>query len=99
MSKNLCTVIRKTGCYIPPVVVPNSYFLKSEFYGPDGEKVKYTKDAKKGQEKPIEEIVQTFEEITGIKERRYVKDKNNTSDIGTCAAQKVFDPSFDMKGG
>ncbi len=93
MLKNLYTVIRKTGGYIPTVRVSNSDFLKGEFYGSDGKKVKYTSGPKEGQEKPIEEIVQTFEKITGIKERRYVTDDLNASDIGTLAVKEFFNGS------
>lgn len=69
-----------TGCHIPSVVVPNDHFLQHEFWGPD--------------QKPIPksnaEIVQQFEAITGIKERRYVPDNLVTSDIATDAAAKAI---------
>src|SRR5699024_7447345 len=36
------------------------------------------------------EIIQKFEEITGIKERRYVKDELLTSDMAALAAEKAI---------
>ncbi len=72
-----------TGSYIPPVVVPNSHFLKHEFHGADGKRIS----------KPNEEIVAQFESITGIRERRYVPDDLVASDIAYEAAQRALQSS------
>lgn len=66
-----------TGSYIPPVKVPNSHFLKNEFYTEDGERIQKTN----------EEIVKKLYEITGIRERRHVSDDMNTSDMAYEAAK------------
>ncbi len=90
MTKNLSTVILGTGSYIPEVVIPNSYFLDSSFYGPDRERIRYGKGEKEGQLIPNEEIIQKFEQITGIKERRYARDDQNTSDLASLAAEDAL---------
>src|SRR5262249_50712172 len=76
-------VIVGTGSHIPSVVVPNRAFLSHEFHGPD--------------QKPIaksnEEILQQFEAITGIRERRYAPDDLVTSDLASDAARKAIDSS------
>lgn len=76
-------MITATGSYIPPVVVPNEFFLQHEFLGPDGTRIP----------KSNPEILKQFEAITGIKERRYVPDDVVTSDIATVAAKSAFDSS------
>src|SRR5712691_9215372 len=77
------TVIVGTGSHIPSVVVPNEAFLKHEFHGPD--------------QKPIPkanaEILEQFESITGIRERRYVPENLFTSDIAFDAARNALQSS------
>lgn len=68
-----------TGCHIPSVVVPNEHFLEHEFRGPDAKPIPKTNA----------EIVEQFEAITGIRERRYVPDDLVTSDIAFDAAAKA----------
>lgn len=77
------SVITGTGSYIPTRVVQNEDFLKNEFYDKEGKRL----------EKSNEEIIQKFEEITGIKERRYVTDDLVTSDIGALAAKDALESS------
>ncbi len=84
----LCSVIAGTGSYIPEVIVPNSHFLDREFYDPDGKRI----------ERPTEEIIQKFRDITGIDERRYVRDDQVTSDIAFEAARNCLESSsFDKE--
>ena len=64
MNHSYSTVITGTGSYIPERKVPNASFLDNDFYDDEGEPY----------EKSNEEIVEKFEEITGIEERRYVKE-------------------------
>jgi 3-oxoacyl-[acyl-carrier-protein] synthase-3 len=78
------TVIVATGSVIPEVIVPNSYFLNSEFYALEKEKGNYVRESK-----PIEEIIRTFEEITGIRERRYARKEKFASDIGAEALKNT----------
>ncbi|MFA6924841.1 MAG: ketoacyl-ACP synthase III [Bacteroidales bacterium] len=77
------SVITGTGRYIPSQIIKNEKFLKSEFYFSPGEKL----------DKSNDEIISKFEQITEIKERRYVEDKFVTSDIGFFAAQDALNSS------
>ena len=75
------SIITRTGSYIPNKKVHNQKFLVNEFYGADGIRL-----AKK-----TEDIINKLEEITCIRERRYVDDDLNTSDIAFMAAEKALD--------
>ena len=77
------TIIAGTGSHIPAVCVKNDHFLRHDFRGPDQNKI----------DKPNAEIVQQFEAITGIRERRYVPHELVTSDIALDAAQKALQSS------
>lgn len=57
--------------------------LDREFWGPDGKKI-----AKSNQQ-----IIDQFESITGIKERRYALENQVTSDLATLAARDALDSS------
>jgi 3-oxoacyl-[acyl-carrier-protein] synthase III len=74
------SIITATGSYIPPRKIPNDFFLNHDFYGADGNKL----------ERPNSEIVNKLLEITGIRERRYAGDDQNTSDIASIAAEKAL---------
>lgn len=88
MVNNIYTIITGTGSYIPTERVPNSAFLKSEFFDKDGSKF----------EKSNEEIVGKLEEITGITERRYATDDLVTSDLAFFAAEDALSTSgFDRE--
>ena len=80
MGKSIYSVITASGSYVPSTVVKNSSFLTSEFYEANGEKI----------DKPNEEIVEKFKQITEIEERRYVEDEYVTSDIGSFAAEDAL---------
>ena len=74
------TVITATGSHIPSVRVPNDHFLGHDF-----------RDAnQKTIAKSNEDILKQFEAITTIRERRYVPDDLDTSDIAFDAAQKAL---------
>ncbi len=75
------SIISATGSYIPEVKVPNEKFLNHEFYDAAG--VRF--------EKSNEDIISKLQEITGIKERRYVSDDLLTSDIAAMAAEKALE--------
>lgn len=77
------SIIAGTGSYIPPVRVPNEAFLQREFRGADGKPL--------GKSNP--EILQQFETITGIRERRYAPDGVYTSDIACEAANDALHSS------
>lgn len=76
----LYSIIKATGCYIPEKRVLNEDFIKSDFYDSEGNKINT----------PNEEIIKKFEKITGIKERRYVTDDLNASDIAYFAAKDAI---------
>ncbi|HSP16102.1 MAG TPA: ketoacyl-ACP synthase III [Thermoanaerobaculia bacterium] len=77
------SVIVGTGSHIPSVVVPNDAFLKHEFRSADQKKI----------DKTNREILDQFEAITGIRERRYVPDDLVTSDIAFDAARNALESS------
>lgn len=83
MSTDIYSIITGIGSYVPTKVVKNEDFLKNEFYGPDGRIL----------EKSNKEIINKFEEITGITERRYVTDDLVTSDIAFLAAKDALESS------
>ena len=72
----LSSTIISTGCCIPTQRIPNTHFLENLFYDQDGVRL----------EKPNPEIVEKLHNITGIRERRYVTDDLNTTDIAYEAA-------------
>ena len=77
------SVITGTGKYLPTRKITNDFFLNKEFYNADGEKIT----------KANEDIIKKFEEITNIKERRYVKDDLASSDIAYLAAKEALKSS------
>mgnify|MGYP000279777295 CR=1 FL=1 len=77
------SVITGSGKYIPDIVVKNDDFLKRNFVNEKGESIP----------KANEEIIRKFQEITDIKERRYLSPQYNTSDMGFFAAQKAIESS------
>ncbi len=72
--------ITGTGSYIPEIIQDNSKFLDRNFFDNEGNRIE-TKN---------EEIIQKFQKITGIRERRYAKDELNTSDIAYLAAKEAI---------
>lgn len=72
--------ITGTGSYIPDTIEKNENFHKHEFLNTDGSSI----------EQPNEVIVEKFEAITGIAERRYAKAHLNSSDLGFFAAEKAI---------
>ena len=83
MEKEKWSVIKGSGCYIPTLKKSNSEFLRNAFYDADGKKT----------EKPVEEIVDQFQRITGINERRYIADDLCNSDMAYFAAKEALDSS------
>ena len=72
--------ITGVGSYIPEIVMKNEDFLNHKFYTETGE----------GFDDHPEIIIKKFEQITGIKERRYVPENLNNSDIATEAAKRAI---------
>ena len=75
--------ITGSGSYIPTEVVSNAAFAKHVFLNDDGTPFPHPNDV----------VAQKFLEITGIKERRYVTNDLNTSDIGYLAAKRAIEDS------
>lgn len=89
MSKQIYTIITGTGSYVPPTIIPNSYFLDVEFYDPSTGKRFETENA---------EIIRKFNEITNIEERRYAEPDQATSHLATFAAEDAITSSgFDRE--
>ncbi len=77
------SVITGSGHYLPNRIVTNEDFVNHEFYDESGNRL----------DKTGEEITRKFEEITEIRERRYVEDDLLNSDIATFAAKKAIEES------
>jgi 3-oxoacyl-[acyl-carrier-protein] synthase III len=75
------TKITGVGSYIPTGVASNKQFEKNSFYTEDGTPFP--------QENPV--IIEKFQAITGISERRYINNDLNTSDIAFFAAEKAIE--------
>lgn len=83
MENSIYSIITGTGCYIPEQRVKNEDFLTSSFYETDGQPI----------DKPNEEIISKFAEITTITDRLHASDQYVTSDIATFAAQNALETS------
>ena len=77
----ISSVITGTGSYIPKIKKENKKFLEHCFLNADGTKIPNENDV----------IIDKFKDITGIEERRYAIDENNSSDLGFYAAQKAIE--------
>ena len=75
------TVIIGSGCYIPENVITGSHFMDSVFFDENNEKI----------DKPNDEIIQKFVEITEIEERRYISAGDYISDLGLRASLQAID--------
>lgn len=73
--------ITGTGSYIPDIIEKNDDFHQHNFLNIDGSNI----------ESPNEVIVEKFQAITGIAERRYAKDHLNSSDLAFFAAEKAIE--------
>jgi 3-oxoacyl-[acyl-carrier-protein] synthase-3 len=73
--------ITGVGSYIPSEIEKNDAFLNHQFLNADGTSI----------DNPNTVIVEKFEEITGIQERRYAKPEITTSDMSFFAAEKAIE--------
>lgn len=80
---NTTTIITGTGCFIPSVIKTNQDFRDQDFYGEDTSLITT----------PTETIVEKFQDITGIEERRYVPDDMNSSDMALIASKIAIEES------
>jgi 3-oxoacyl-[acyl-carrier-protein] synthase-3 len=74
------TKIIGVGSYIPENVAKNEDFGESDFFNADGTTFSHENDV----------IIEKFKAITGIAERRYIKDELVTSDIAVIAAERAI---------
>ncbi|TRZ44264.1 3-oxoacyl-ACP synthase III family protein [Robertkochia solimangrovi] len=72
--------ITGTGCYIPPRVESNSRFEHHKFLNADGSSINDSNTV----------IIEKFNAITGIVERRYAEKEHCTSDLAFFAAEKAI---------
>ncbi len=72
--------ITGTGSYIPDKIVKNKDFEENLFLDSDGSKYDFSNS----------KIIEKFQSITGIEERRYVDHELTTSDIATIASERAI---------
>lgn len=78
----LQSIIIGSGSYIPKRIVKNEEFKNHTFFDESRNRI----------ERPTEEIIEKFQNITEISERRWVdNDKISNSDIASEAAQKAIE--------
>jgi 3-oxoacyl-[acyl-carrier-protein] synthase III len=75
----LSAIITGTGSTLPIKLVKNADFLDHEFYDKSGKK----------SDKPVAEIIAKLEAITGIRERRYIPDHEDSVPLMASAAAKA----------
>jgi 3-oxoacyl-[acyl-carrier-protein] synthase-3 len=81
--QNIRSVIVATGSYIPEQVITRNYFTNHHFHEKDGKPVAKNNAV----------ILEQFENITEIIERRYAQNNQNTSDLGFLAAKDALESS------
>ncbi len=84
MKREIRTIITGSGSYIPPVVISNDYFNDFRFFDP-ATRAPFERDNR--------EIIEKFQEITNINERRYCLPEESTSVIGYKAALDALESS------
>lgn len=77
------TIIIGSGSYLPTRIIGREHFKDSVFYTDEGEKI----------DKPNDEVIQKFVDITEIENRRYLEDDEFNSDLGHRAAQEAIEDS------
>jgi 3-oxoacyl-[acyl-carrier-protein] synthase-3 len=77
------SVFSASGSYIPENKISNSDFIKNSFFEKNGTRVNGNNQA----------VINKFEEITGIIERRYARTDQQASDLGFLAAQDALESS------
>jgi len=83
MENRIRTIITGTGSYIPENIVTNEDFMDNRFLQGNGEPF----------DKSNRDIIDKFQQITGITERRYADNDMVASDMGAIAARRALDSS------
>ena len=82
------SVIVGSGSCIPERVIDGSHFINSKFYTDGGDFI----------DKPNEEIIKKFVDITEIEERRYLRNDQFNSDLGVQAAKEaIYDAKIEKE--
>ncbi len=82
------SVIIGSGSCIPKRIIDSSHFLNSKFYTDSGDYI----------DKPNDEIIKKFIEITEIEERRYADDDLFNSDLGyESAKEAIYDANIEKE--
>jgi 3-oxoacyl-[acyl-carrier-protein] synthase-3 len=68
-------IITGTGSVIPDVIVPNNAFLNHDFLDENGDPIDYKNDV----------IIEKFQKITEITERRYARPDQMSKDLAAEA--------------
>lgn len=77
----LNTVITGSGSYIPEIEVENINFIENPFCFDDGRRIQNNN----------QDVIEKFQEITGIRARRYVEDSQSCSQIATIAGKRAIE--------
>ena len=75
------TIISAVGSYLPKKIMPNSAFENNTFYKKDGEKI----------EKEGSAVLAKLEQISGIRERRFIEDDHDTVELAALAGTKALE--------
>ncbi len=78
--EHLNTIITGTGSYIPSVRISNSEFTRQTFFEKDKSRI----------DSPGEIVIDKFRDITGIAERRWVREGESNSDIAAIAGREAI---------
>jgi len=76
-------LITGTGSVIPDVIVPNNAFLNHDFLDENGDPINYENDV----------IIEKFQKITEITERRYARPDQTSKDLAAEAGLKALKDS------
>ena len=80
--------ITGSGSSIPDQIQSNSKFIENSFFDVEGNPISNSND----------EIIEKFKAITGIEQRRYIKDDQTVADIAIEAAQRaILDAQLDAE--
>jgi 3-oxoacyl-[acyl-carrier-protein] synthase-3 len=83
MSTGIKSIIIATGSYVPENRISNNDFLGNRFYEKNGEPIL----------RENSEVIQKFQDITEIEERRYANKEHMASDLGYFAAVDALQSS------
>ena len=76
MSTKRFSKIVGSGSYLPSLKIKNEHFLNHDFFEQNGERIQTS----------TQEIIEKFQDITGIAERTYAPEEQQTSDLAYLAA-------------